>query len=139
MRWQVFLLLLVPVAVDGLTHMLGMRDNNAWFDQLTGGRFGDFSVGDSLGTLNWWLRVISGGLFGFAVVRFVYPWIQVAFDESRRMLWPEVAATAPRRASGLGPSRRKPPVRYAAPLTISEVALPCAVTVSSEDQDKATN
>jgi uncharacterized membrane protein len=101
LRWQVFLLLLLPVAIDGFTHMLGLRENNLWFDQLTGGRFGDFSAGDSLGTLNWWLRVISGGLFGFAVVRFAYPWINMAFDESRRMVWPAAATPSP--ASGEQP------------------------------------
>jgi uncharacterized membrane protein len=87
LRWQIFLLLILPMAVDGMSHLLGLRETNAWFDTLTGGRFGDFSVGDSLGTLNWWLRIISGALFGFAVVRLVFPWVQVAFDESRRMVW----------------------------------------------------
>jgi uncharacterized membrane protein len=86
-RWQVFVVLLVPIAVDGLTHMLGLREGNVWFDTLTGGRFGDFAVGDSLGTLNWWLRVISGAIFGFAVVRLVYPWILRAVEESRSVYW----------------------------------------------------
>jgi uncharacterized membrane protein len=86
-RWQVFVVLLVPIAVDGLTHMFGLREDNAWFDTLTGGRFGDFSVGDSLGTLNWWLRVISGAIFGFAVVRLAYPWVLRAVDESRSVYW----------------------------------------------------
>ncbi|MGI8587642.1 MAG: DUF2085 domain-containing protein [Chloroflexia bacterium] len=82
-RPTVFVLLLLPVAVDGLTHMLGFREDNAWFDTLTGGRFGDFSVGDTIGTLNWWLRVITGVIFGFAVVQFIYPWVQTALNESR--------------------------------------------------------
>lgn|GEM_PF-295212 len=85
LRWQVFLLLLVPIGLDGMTHLLGLREDNAWFDLLTGGRFGDFSVGDTLGTLNWWLRIITGSLFGFAIVRLIYPWIQIAFDESRHL------------------------------------------------------
>ncbi len=82
-RLQTFALLITPMAVDGMTHLLGLRDDNAWFDMLTGGVFGSFSVGDAVGTLNWWLRIITGALFGFALVRLIYPWVQVAFDESR--------------------------------------------------------
>ncbi|HUS14617.1 MAG TPA: DUF2085 domain-containing protein [Chloroflexia bacterium] len=104
MRWQIFVFLLIPVAVDGLSHMLGYRETNAWFDTLTGGRLGDFSVGDTLGTLNWWLRVVTGALFGYAVVRLAFPWIERAFDESRRMVWyvapyPAAAAEPPATAS----------------------------------------
>ncbi|HEX6605340.1 MAG TPA: DUF2085 domain-containing protein [Chloroflexia bacterium] len=94
-RWQVFVVLLVPIAVDGLTHMFGLREDNAWFDTLTGGRFGDFSVGDSAGTLNWWLRVISGAIFGFAVVRLVYPWVLRAVEESRSVYWVPAAPVPP--------------------------------------------
>lgn len=78
--WLRFGLLLVPIAIDGLTHLLGVRDDNAWFDHLTGGQFGSFSVGDGLGTLNWWLRIISGLLFGYAVIRLLYPWLAVVLD-----------------------------------------------------------
>jgi uncharacterized membrane protein/glutaredoxin len=94
-RWQVFVVLLVPIAVDGLTHMFGLREDNTWFDTLTGGRFGDFSVGDSAGTLNWWLRVISGAIFGFAVVRLVYPWVLRAVEESRSVYWVPAAPVPP--------------------------------------------
>src|SRR6185436_1854221 len=73
--WKVLLLCLLPALIDGLTHMFGLRVDNAWFDTLTGGRFGDFSVGDSAGTLNWWLRVTTGVLAGTAAVLFAYPWM----------------------------------------------------------------
>ena len=54
--------------MDGLIHMFGLRTDNAWFDTLTGGVFGSFSVGDTVGTLNWWLRIVTGILFGVAAV-----------------------------------------------------------------------
>jgi hypothetical protein len=33
------------------------------------------------------LRVISGAIFGFAVVRLAYPWVLRAVDESRSVYW----------------------------------------------------
>src|SRR6185369_5795937 len=77
------LLCLLPALIDGLTHMFGLRVDNAWFDTLTGGRFGDFSVGDSAGTLNWWLRVTTGVLAGAAAVLFAYPWMNRTLSEEQ--------------------------------------------------------
>ena len=71
--WQVGLLCTIPIMVDGLSHMLGLRVDNAWFDTLTGHAFSQFSVGDSLGPLNWWLRILTGGLFGAAAGLFGFP------------------------------------------------------------------
>ena len=71
--WPVFALCSLPILLDGLSHMVGLRADNAWFAALTGGIFGSFSVGDGVGSLNWWLRVASGTLFGVAAVFFVYP------------------------------------------------------------------
>ncbi len=83
MAWPLFVLALLPLGVDGFSHLLGLRETNAWFDTLTGGQFGRFSVGDAVGTLNWWLRIISGGIFGYAVVRLLYPYIGLTLDQSR--------------------------------------------------------
>lgn len=79
--WRVLVLCTLPILLDGLSHMFGLRTDNAWFDALTGGRFGDFSVGDTAGTLNWWLRILTGGLFGAAAAVFFYPRIQRVLDE----------------------------------------------------------
>lgn len=93
MAIPLFVLALLPIGVDGLTHMFGLRETNAWFDSLTGGQFGTFSVGDAVGTLNWWLRVISGSLFGYAIVRMVFPWVYRAVEMAQRMpAWPPVQA-----------------------------------------------
>jgi uncharacterized membrane protein len=89
MALPLFVLALLPIGVDGLTHMFGLRETNTWFDALTGGQLGSFSVGDAAGTLNWWLRVISGSLFGYALVRMVFPWVYRAVDMAQRLpAWP---------------------------------------------------
>jgi len=54
---KLFLILLIPLAVDGLTQMLGLRVSN------------------------WWLRSITGAIFGFAAVFLAYPYVQAAMDE----------------------------------------------------------
>ncbi len=76
-------LLMLPLAVDGITHLLsdalyglgrGFRYTNAWLVRLTGGVFPDtFYVGDGLGSFNWWLRLLSGVLFGIAIVGWMFP------------------------------------------------------------------
>lgn len=53
----VFGLLMVPIAVDGLTQLFGLRESN------------------------WLLRTITGGLFGAGAVWFSYPYIQEAMDD----------------------------------------------------------
>jgi uncharacterized membrane protein len=71
--WQVLVLCSIPIAVDGFSHMFGLRVDNAWFDALTGSAFHAFTVGDQVGTLNWVLRIITGTLFGAALALFGYP------------------------------------------------------------------
>jgi len=97
--WQALVLCSIPIAVDGFSHMLGLRVDNAWFDALTGGAFHAFTVGDQMGTLNWWLRILTGGLFGAAVALFGYPLLARTLREESRY-WqggpslPRAAATA---------------------------------------------
>lgn len=54
---KVYALLLAPIAVDGLSQMVGLRESN------------------------WWLRSLTGALFGVASVWLAYPYIQSAMDE----------------------------------------------------------
>lgn len=58
----VFVLFVIPIAVDGLTQLFGLR------------------------TSTWWLRTITGALFGAGVVWLVYPYIQESMDDIRRNL-----------------------------------------------------
>ncbi|MDM8528226.1 DUF2085 domain-containing protein [Anaerolineales bacterium HSG24] len=80
LHWALFLLLIVPLAVDGTTHLindafrLSFRDTNTWAAILTGYIFSpNFYAGDALGSVNSLLRILSGLFFGFAVVGFLWP------------------------------------------------------------------
>lgn len=55
-------LLLLPLVLDGTTHMLD--DILPWI-VLRGG-------GDSIGTFNWWMRMLTGVLFAVAVILGIY-------------------------------------------------------------------
>jgi uncharacterized membrane protein len=77
-----FLLLLLPMALDGGTHFLsdlsgfgqGFRDTNLWLAGLTGGRLAaGFYGGDAWGSFNATMRLATGVLFGLGVVWFAVP------------------------------------------------------------------
>lgn len=95
LRWYVFTLTLLPVLVDGSTHMFsdlagigqGFRDTNQWLAVLTGySSPALFYAGDALGSFNSWARLISGLLAGLGIVWFAFPHIfqsQAAADDLR--------------------------------------------------------
>jgi len=55
--FKYYLVLLVPIALDGLTQLFGLRESN------------------------WWLRTITGALFGGASVWLAYPYIEAAMGD----------------------------------------------------------
>ena len=55
LKW--YALFLVPIAIDGLTQLLGWRESN------------------------WWLRTLTGVIFGAGSVWLAYPFLQSAMDE----------------------------------------------------------
>jgi uncharacterized membrane protein len=65
--WRWYLLLLLPLAVDGTTQLFGLRDSN------------------------WQLRLLTGGLFGAATVWIAYPYLE---DWAREILRAEPSALA---------------------------------------------
>lgn len=84
-----FILFLLPMAVDGMTHMVsdfgglgqGFRDSNNWLAQLTGFHFpAAFYSGDALGTFNSLARLLSGLSFGIGIVLFGFPYIAEIFE-----------------------------------------------------------
>ncbi len=54
---KVYLLLLIPIALDGLSQLFSLRESN------------------------WWLRTVTGALFGGASVWLAYPYIEAAMRD----------------------------------------------------------
>ena len=82
--WWAFTLLLLPVALDGGTHMIsdlagighGFRDTNLWLALLTNNTFpASFYAGDVLGSFNSLMRFITGVPAGIAIGWLVFPYI----------------------------------------------------------------
>ena len=57
LNWMLFLLFLVPIGLDGTTQLFGLRESN------------------------WWLRTLTGALFGLAAVWIAYPHVETAMQE----------------------------------------------------------
>jgi uncharacterized membrane protein len=84
-----FFLLLMPIALDGGTHMIsdfagigqGFRDTNAWLQMLTRDAFpAAFYQGDMLGSFNSWMRLLTGLPFGLGIVAFLFPRISAEVE-----------------------------------------------------------
>jgi uncharacterized membrane protein len=93
--WWGVVLLLLPMALDGLTHTFsdlagigqGFRDSNAWLAALTQNIFPpNFYAGDAWGSFNAWMRLITGILFGLGVVWFCFPFLNAAFTNSAQVV-----------------------------------------------------
>ena len=55
--FKIYVLFVIPIAIDGLTQLVGWRESN------------------------WWLRTLTGALFGFASVWFAYPYLEEAMED----------------------------------------------------------
>jgi uncharacterized membrane protein len=86
-----FLLSLLPMAIDGTTHMLsdfsgigqGIRDSNLWLAALTNHQLSPgFYAGDAFGSFNSWMRLISGVSFGIGIVLFGFPYVEEIFEDN---------------------------------------------------------
>jgi uncharacterized membrane protein len=92
MPWWGLLILLIPIALDGVTHAvsdlsgigLGFRDTNSWLAALTNYRLlRSFYAGDAMGSFNSLARLITGLLAGLGIVWFAFPY---AFREISQRL-----------------------------------------------------
>jgi uncharacterized membrane protein len=90
LRLRTFFLLLLPMAIDGTTHALsdlagigqGFRDTNIWLQILTNhSLLISFYEGDMLGSFNSWMRLVTGVLFGIAVIGLAFPYINEFFTD----------------------------------------------------------
>jgi uncharacterized membrane protein len=94
--WWGCLLLLLPMALDGGSHLVsdmmagvggGFRFYNMWLAILTGNLFpATFYAGDTLGSFNSWMRILSGVCFGIGVVWFLYPRINYGFNDTAQQI-----------------------------------------------------
>jgi len=84
LSWWGFVLLLLPIALDGGTHMIsdlagigqGFRDTNIWLRVLTNHIFpATFYAGDALGSFNSLMRFLTGLLAGLGIVWLAFPYI----------------------------------------------------------------
>ena len=89
--WWGFVLFLLPMVVDGSTHLFsdfagigsGFRDTNQWLSLLTNNAFpSSFYMGDALGSFNSWMRLITGLLAGLGIVWFAFPYLEASFAQS---------------------------------------------------------
>ncbi len=87
-----FMLFTLPLLLDGFSHIAseagsGFRGSNEWLVVLTGGMgTAVFYTGDTIGTLNWWLRTLTGLLFGLGLVWFTFPRFANYFAGVKRQL-----------------------------------------------------
>lgn len=84
--WLLFLFVL-PMALDGTSHLLsevtglGFRETNSWAMPLFGNQPLEFYTGTTASTLNSWLRLVTGLLFGVGMMLFAYPLMAYSFDD----------------------------------------------------------
>ena len=97
LRFIPFLLLALPLLLDGLSHMssessgAGFRQTNLWAVRLTGGVFSaTFYQGTTVGSLNWLLRTATGLLFGLGLAWYLFTYLSHRFAAIRRELEPKL-------------------------------------------------
>lgn len=86
-----WILFLVPLGIDGITHAISdainfgaaFRDTNVWLAVLTNNAFpATFYAGDAIGSFNWWMRLLTGLLAGFGTMKFILPMLEDVFKET---------------------------------------------------------
>ena len=91
--WWGLVMFLLPIAIDGTSHLIsdlagigqGFRDSNTWLATLTHNAFPlSFYVGDTWGSFNSLMRLLTGGLFGLGAVWFGYPYLDSAFSQVKQ-------------------------------------------------------
>jgi len=68
------ILLCLPMLLDALSHTFGLRD--------AGAALGWLGQDDTIGSVNWWLRLITGVIAGLALVFAIWPRIDNSFARS---------------------------------------------------------
>ncbi len=91
LSWTWAVMLLLPLAIDGGTHVLsdwgglreGFRETNAWLAVVTNYRFPpEFYAGDQWGSFNSIMRLITGVLGAVGLMGFVLPYVDRAMPSN---------------------------------------------------------
>lgn len=91
LAWQIAALLILPLAMDGITHMVsdlwgvtaGFRQNNTWLAVLTGNVLpATFYTGDTWGSFNSLARLVTGLLAAFGLVFWLLPILDRALSSN---------------------------------------------------------
>lgn len=108
--WWLLILLLLPMVVDGLTHMQsdftggirgGYRYTNEWLIQLIGESLPRrFYEGDAFGSFNSWMRLISGIGFGLGIIWFTFPALEQEMHTNYRLIDEKVKLYYRRQSTG---------------------------------------
>ena len=94
--WWGLLLLALPMLIDALTLLLteagvvAWRMDNTWARLLWGEADADFYTGDTIGVLNWWLRTLTGILFGAGLTLYLLTRFDAYFRRLRSVLGPRM-------------------------------------------------
>ncbi len=113
--WWGFVLLLLPIVLDGGTHTLsdlaglgqGFRDTNTWLATLTQNNLpAIFYAGDALGSFNSLMRFITGLLAGLGIAWLAFPYIfqtqdyNQQLDEIKHVVIEQIKSQNPRPSGG---------------------------------------
>lgn len=94
-RFLIFILSIVPLALDGSTHFVsdfeglteGFRYTNDWLATLTAHALpASFYAGDAFGSFNSLMRLVSGVMLGFGTVFYAFPIIDRRVGEIKHYL-----------------------------------------------------
>jgi uncharacterized membrane protein len=89
--WWGLILFLLPMAIDGTSHFIsdlagigqGFRDGNLWLAVITQHIFPtSFYSGETFGTFNSLIRLLTGMLFGMGIVWYTYPYLDHVISSS---------------------------------------------------------
>ncbi len=82
-RVWTLLLMLLPMALDGFTHIFGLRDmvENVNMDMWYGSLFS----GSQVFSANWWLRILTGMMAALGIVWFLFPRINKGAQDSEEL------------------------------------------------------
>ena len=78
------IVVIFPMGIDGVTHAIsdlfgfknGFRYHNTWLVNFTHNIFDStFYIGNAIGSFNWWMRLLSGLIFGIGLMYIILPMI----------------------------------------------------------------